>query len=152
MKKKRIGAAFPVGVFALVVAVAALVMYFVTYRIGSYTINRWALICTALGIWFVAFLCLNMVIKGDKPAWCSIFYVLAVFLLTYGLLRFLQPCLTPIGFAFGASDLNMGDTQLNKTVAYFSVATAALYIVSVFCIILAAFLPAERKVKEFQED
>lgn len=144
-KIKLPGIGFYFSAAALVFSVAGMCLFLVTYNVGGYTLSRWALTCSVLAVWLLLFITVNMFIKGDKPFWCSLLFVLAVFLLTYGLLKFIQPCLTPIGFVFGASDLNMGDTALNKVVAYYSVATAAFYVLSVLSILAAAFLPETKK-------
>lgn len=131
---------------ALVCTIASLVMFLFTYKVAVFTLNRWTLSCTVFAMWLIVFLIANSVFRGDRPFWTIFAYILVVFLMTYGMLRFLQPCITPIGFAFGASDLNMGDTALNRVVAYMSVATTVLYLVAIVCTVVAAFFKSGRLV------
>lgn len=142
-KIKKPGLGFIAVCLALVFSVVALALFVNTYKVGGYTLSRWALTCSILSIWFLLLLALNMLFFGDKPFWCGIIYALTAFMLVIGVTQFIQPCLTPIGFVFGAGDLNMGDTALNKVVANQSIVTAVFYVLAVLCTVVAAFLPAE---------
>ncbi len=143
IKKPALGFVFVC--ISLVFAVTALALFITTYNVGGYTLSRWALACTVIAIWLLLCLAVNMALFGDKPVWSGLVYAATVFLLIYGLMRFIQPCLTPIGFILGAGDLNMGDTALNKIVAERSIITAVFYVLSVIAAVAASFMSAERK-------
>lgn len=143
IKIKKPGIGFMLLGVALIFAIVAFAMYFSTYDVGGYTINRWAAMYTALSLWCLVFLEVNILFFGDKPFWTYIIYALTAFMLVYSLLLLIQPCLTPIGFVFGAGDLNMGDSALNEVVANKSIVTAVFYVLAAFYTIAAAFMPAE---------
>lgn len=144
LKIKKPGFAFAFICLAFVFSVIALALFISTYSVGGYTLSRWALTCSILSTWLLFLLAGNMLFRGDKPAWTGIIYALAVFLLIYGFMRFIQPCLTPIGFVFGAGDLNMGDTALNKVVAGYSIVTAVFYVLAALFTVIAAFMSADK--------
>ena len=143
-KIKKPGLAFVFVCMALVFSIVALALFLSTYSVGGYSLSRWALTCSVFSIWFLLLLAGNMLFRGDKPVWSGIIYAIVVFLLVYGLVTFLQPCLVPIGFAFFSSDLNMGDSALNKIVAYRSVATAAFYVLATVFTVVTAFMSADK--------
>ena len=145
LRISRLRPGFYFSAAALLFAVAGLVLYLVTYGIEPYALNRWALTCSVLAVWLLLFIAINTLLRGEKPFWTGLLFIPAAFLLVYGMLQFLQPCLSPIAFTFVSSDLNMGDTEANKVIAYYAVATAACYLLSVVCIFVAAFLPAGRR-------
>ncbi len=146
MKKIKVpGVAFFLTAVALLATVAAFILFFSTYRVGGYKIDRWTVTCSVLSLWFLACICASMFFEGDKPFVRDIFLVLTVFLLTFGVTKFIHPCLTPIGFAFAAGDLNMGDSALNRVIAIRSVITAVFYVIAIVCTILACFFSARWK-------
>ena len=144
LKIKKPGLAFVFICLALVFSVVAFALFLSTYSVGGYTLNRWAVACSVLAIWLLIMLACNMLLRGDKPVWTGIIYALAAFLLVYGMMQFIQPCLTPIGFVFGAGDLNMGDTALNKVVANYSIVTAVFYVLAAGCTVATAFMSADK--------
>ncbi len=132
---------------AFVFAIVATILFFNTYAVGGYTLSRWAVTCSIIAVWLLAFLSINTLLVGEKPFWTNILYGVVAFLLTYGLLQFLQPCLTPIGFAFGSSDLNMGDSALNKVVAVQAVITAVFYLLAIIGTIVSSFVASTKVSK-----
>lgn len=144
LKIKKPGLAFVFVCLSLVFSIVALALFLSTYSVGGYTLSRGAVTCSVLSIWLLIMLMGNVLLRGDKPVWTGIVYALAVFLLIYGLMQFIQPCLTPIGFVFGAGDLNMGDTALNKIVANRSIVTAVFYVLAAVCTVAAAFISADK--------
>lgn len=147
LKVKKPAVGFILICVSLALAIVATAMFLYTFSVGKYTLSRWALTCSVLAVWIMILLILNSLFFGDERAWTGVLYALAVFLLIYGFMQFIQPCLSPIGFAFGAGDLNMGDTALNKKVAVLAVVTAVFYVFSAISLIVAAFFPAVRRQK-----
>lgn len=149
LKKPALGFVFTVA--AAVFSVVALALFITTYNVGGYTLSRWALTCTVIALWLLICLAANAFAFGDKPVWGGVVYALCAFLLIYGFMQFIQPCLTPIGFIFGAGDLNMGDTALNKIVAERSIVTAVFYVLAVAFTVTASFCSAENKTAARRE-
>ncbi len=141
MKKIKIpGVGFIIGVVALLCAIVGFILFFSTYNVAGYKLNRWTVTCTALAIWFLLCACVSMFFEKEGSRVRDVFLILAVFCLTYGVLKFIHPCLTPIGFAFAASDLNMGDSALNRVIAVRAVITAVFYVLAIIATIVTCFL------------
>lgn len=153
LKIKIPGIGFAFAFLSFVFSIVALSMFLNTYDIGGYTLSRKALTCSILALWLEFLLLLNMLFQGEKPSWGGLVYAAIAFLLVYAFAQFIQPCLSPIGFVFGAGDLNMGDTELNKIVANKSIVTSVFYLISALLICISAFISPEwpfikKKAKE----
>ena len=70
-------------------------MFFYTYSIDPYTVNRWTVLMTSLSLWIMLFLMVNTLFMGDKPVWTAALYIAVAFMLTYALLQFCRRAFRP---------------------------------------------------------
>ena len=138
LKPKVPGFGFGAAALALVCTIVGFVMFFLTYAAGGYAISRWTIMCSVLSMWLLVLLMLNGIFAGEKPVWTAVIYAVIAFLLTYGTIRFIQPCLTQIGIYF---TVNMGDVEMNRIVTFRSITSAAFYVAAIIMTIVSAFLP-----------
>ena len=132
------GLGFGAAALAFVCVLVAFILYFPTYSAGGYAQSRWTIMCCVLSMWLLLLLIANGLFFGEKPAWASVIYAAAAFLITYGALRFIQPCLTQIGIYF---TVNMGDIEMNRAVTYYSITAEVFYVLGAVFTIVSAFLP-----------
>ncbi len=143
IKIKRPGLGFYFTAGSLIFTAAALAMFFRTYDVFGYAINRWALFMTLLSVWCLLFRTMNTLFAGEKPFWASYVHVLVSLLLVLSLLLVIKPCLSPIGIYFTVH--NMGDVETNAVGVPASIITAACYLAAVVCNLIAGFSSSERK-------
>ena len=143
LKLKKPGISFIFIVLALILTVAAFILFISTYNVFSYEINRWAVTCSILSIWGLVFLSINTLIKGEKQFWTMCIYPIIVFLLTYAVLQFIKPCLSPIGIYFTVK--NMGDTATSEIGVPRAIITTVLFLLAIISSIVAALLSKKDK-------
>lgn len=136
LKKPSLG--FILIAISFVCTVVAFILFLSTYDVFSYELNRWALTCSVLAIWGLLFLGVNTLIKGENPVWTFIIYAVIVFLLTYAVIQFIKPCLSPIGIYFTVK--NMGDTATNEIGVPRALITTGFYLVSIICCTISSFV------------
>lgn len=124
---------------SLILTLVGFIWTYKTYAIDNFTINRRVVFMTVLSIWFMVFLLAKTPFMGNKPLWSGMVYAAIAFMQVYALLLFIQPCISAIGYVFGASDLIMGDVEKNRAVANGTIVTAVLYVIAAICTIAAAF-------------
>lgn len=144
----RPNAGFLFLVIALLVTVAAFAMSFVTYDVFGTATNGWLVFLTVGAMWFLLFLLVNVFVGGSRPLWAGALYAVVCLFLTLAALLFIKPCLAPIGIYFTVH--NMGDVETNDKGVPLSIAATVLYVVALFFVIAAAFVPAAKE--EGEED
>ncbi|MBE7086977.1 MAG: hypothetical protein E7369_01595 [Clostridiales bacterium] len=140
---KRLNVGFYFTLLSLIVSVAALVLFIITYNIFGYNFNRMVFFMTFLSIWLMGFITVNTIFMGEKPFWVSYLYVLITVLLVFSFVQFLNPCLSPIGIYFTVH--NMGDVETNALGVPRSIATGVLYLIAIVCNLVASFTPSVTK-------
>lgn len=127
---------------SIVLAIAGLIMFFETYNVYKYSINRWALAYTIIAIWLMATSIVNTLIRGNKPIWFGALNVVAVILLTLAATKFFSPCVSPMAIYF---TVNMGDVQTQALGVPRSLWAMGLYLVSIIIFVVSSFFSLARK-------
>lgn len=133
---------------SLILTIIGFVWTYKTYSIDNFTINRRVVLMTVLSIWFMAFMLMKTPFMGNAPIWSGVICAATAFMQLYALLLFIQPCISAIGYVFGASDLIMGDVEKNRAVANGTIITAVLYVIAAICTVAAAFCSDKWITKE----
>ncbi len=139
IKKPSVG--FYLSLASLVFAIVACVLYFLTYDALHFT-DRWVTALTFIGLWSLVFLTVSALVTGNKPFYVDIFYVIAAFTLTVAALKFLVPCLSPIGIYY---TVTMGDMESYAVGVPRCIACCVFFVVSVVCLIVSAFFRISKK-------
>lgn len=145
IKFKRLNVGFYITLLSFISAVVSLIMFMATYSVFKYSFNRWVFFMTFLSIWAMGFMLVNTFLVGDKPFWVSYVYVLISVMLVLSLVKFINPCLSPIGIYFTVH--NMGDVETNAIGVPYSLVTAGFYLVAIISNLVASFLPSVKKDK-----
>ena len=74
---------------------------------------------------------------GDKPFWVDVLYIIAMFALVISAIKFITPCLSPIGIYFTVH--NMGDVEANAAGVPRSIAGIVIFVLAIVCLAVAAF-------------
>lgn len=129
------------GVYLLLLAVVAAAIGFASfltaYDIFGYKTERWGISMTAMGLWLSAFMVFNAFYGGNKPKWTWALYVFVTFFFTLSMIRFLTPCLSPIGIYFTVN--NMGDVKANALGVPKAIIGAVFYLVAIISVIASSF-------------
>ena len=141
LKKPSIG--WILLIIAFISSIVSLILFISTYNVFKYELNRWAFTCLILSIWGIGFLLVNGLIKGEYPFWQGVIYPLLAFLLTFSLIEFINPCLSPIGIYFTVH--NMGDTATNDIGVPRSLITCAFYGISIISVLIASFMKPKKE-------
>ena len=144
-KMKKPGIGFILLSLSLVCVIVAFVLYLKTYSIFEYDTNRWGISCTILAIWFLLFININGLFKGEKPFWTSIIYGVVISLLVVAVTQFINPCLAPMGIYF---TVIMGNVEQILAGVPRAIAGAVFYVVAIVLILVSSFLPLNRKERE----
>lgn len=130
-----------VGTYLLFVAFlllsAAFVMHFLTFSAFNYQADKWVIALSAIALWSVAFLLFERLF-GYRFFAADVFFPIAAFATVLALLKFLIPCLSPIGIYFTVH--NMGDVEANAIGVPRSIVTIVLYLVGAVLLLVSAFL------------
>lgn len=147
LKIRNAGFGFYLLIISFVFGVLGFVYYKMTYSVFRYSDDRWAVTMTILSLWFTLFMIVDTLFIGKNPLFSRAFYALAVFMLTYSLLRLLTPCLSPIGIYFTVG--NMGDVETNNKAVPLCIIASIFYLVSILTLFAGGILGTTRK--EFKE-
>lgn len=145
IKIRKPGISFIFVALTLIFTIVSFSLFISTYNVFSYEINRWAVTGFVLSIWGLVFLLVNMLFKGESPFWTMFIYPIVIFLLTYAVLQFIKPCLSPIGIYFTVK--NMGDTATNAIGVPRALATTVFTVISILlCAVAGGFSKAKKEV------
>ncbi len=144
MNKMRFRIPFVGFVFTLLAFIATLVAlgkYINLYTVAGYATNWWTVLYSVLPALFLAVILVNSLLLADDPFFMIIFYVASAFMLIYGALAMLQPCISEIAFVLGSPDLAMGDNAIRVFISDNSIDTTVWYVVAAVFTIIGAFTP-----------
>ena len=150
LKNKRISAGFYFLITASVFAILGVAFYGVAYSIFEYAYDRLALSLTIVSVWLIGFLLIDAIFTRDNPKFSMTFYALAFFMLTYSVIRFITPCLTPIGIIFTVG--NMGDYAKTAAATNYCLFATGFYIVSLHFLFVGTILGTTRNARKKAED
>lgn len=142
-KLKKPGIGFYLTVGSLLFAVLAFIMYVVTFSAFHYTTDRWVTALLIIALWCEICLVVNAVLSGDKPFCMDIFYIGGIFALTVCAIKFLIPCLSPIGIYFTVN--NMGDVEANALGVPRAIVCLIFFVISIVTLAVASFFNASAK-------
>lgn len=128
---------------ALILAIVAFALYFATYSALGYSQDYWVIAMMVIAFWGFACLLVNGLLMGNKPFFMDVFYAIAVFALVFATIKFITPCLSPIGIYFTVH--NMGDVEANAIGVPRAIAGVVFYVLSVVCVIVASFVNLFKK-------
>ena len=148
IKLKKPHAGFYLLAVSFVFAVVAFIMYFLTFNAFHYSTDRWVTGLTLIAFWSILFLLISSLISGDDPFYVDIFYVIAAFCLTIATIKFLIPCLSPIGIYFTVH--NMGDVEANAIGVPRSIVCVVFFVLSIICLLVSAFFKSTVKEADKQ--
>lgn len=141
VKRPRTG--FYLTAAALVTAVIAFITYLLTFDAFHYATDRWVTALMIIAIWTLACLIVCGLLFGDEPFYIDILRVAAVFCMTVATLKFLLPCLSPIGIYFTVH--NMGDVEANAIGVPRSIVCVVFCVISVVLMMVSAFFTAAKQ-------
>lgn len=136
IKKPSIGFWFVSAGLAL--SIVAFALYFSTYKALGYNQDYWVIAMMVIALWGFGCLIVNGLLAGNKPFFMDIFYALVAFALVFATIKFITPCLSPIGIYFTVH--NMGDVEANAIGVPRAIAGAVFYVLSVVCVVVASFV------------
>ncbi len=139
---KRPRAGFYITAAALVTAVVAFIMYFLTFDAFHYVTDRLVTALMILTIWSLVCLIVCGLLFGDEPFYIDVLRVAAVFCMTLATLKFLLPCLSPIGIYFTVH--NMGDVEANAIGVPRSIVCVVFCVITVILMTVSAFFSAAK--------
>lgn len=127
----------------LVLSIVAFVLYFMTYSALGYNQDYWVIAMMVIAYWSFACLLVNGLLAGNKPFFMDIFFAITAFALVFATIKFLTPCLSPIGIYFTVH--NMGDVEANAIGVPRAIAGVVFYVLSVVCVVVASFVNLFKK-------
>ncbi|MCH5350966.1 MAG: hypothetical protein J1F39_03245 [Clostridiales bacterium] len=148
IKIKQPRAGFILLAVTLVFAIASFIMYSATFDAFHFVGDKWVVALMVIAIWSIVALLVNSLISGDKPLFVDALYIIAMFAIVIALIKFLTPCLSPIGIYFTVH--NMGDVEANAIGVPRSIAGIVLFVLTVILLIVSAFFM--RSKKEYAEE
>lgn len=134
IKMPRTG--FCLLVASVILSIVGFTLYFGAFDALSFSNDKWVIALNVIAFWSLAFLIVNSIFAGDKPAWTGVFYIIAVVTLLVATARFLMACLSPIAIYF---TVNMGNMEAYAIGVPRCIAGVACYFVAVVCITVSAF-------------
>lgn len=137
IKIKRPSGGFFILASALVFLIAGAITYALTYSAFHYSPDRLVTALVVIAVWAIVSLLVNALLGGNKPFIMDIFFVIAVFCITVAAVKFIIPCLSPIGIYFTVH--NMGDVEANAVGVPRSIVCVVFLVLSVICVIVSAF-------------
>ena len=141
----------PLGGFILLAiglmfAIVAFALYFATYGALGYSHDYWVIAMVVIALWSFVCLLVNGLLAGNKPFFLDFFYVILAFTLTYATIRFITPCLSPIGIYFTVH--NMGDVEANALGVPRAIAAVVFFLLTIVCLRVASFIKLMQEKKE----
>ncbi len=133
---------------SLVFCIAAFIMYEMTFDAFHYENDKWIEALFVMTFWSYACIIIGTLISGNGAKATDALYIVAAFALTIATIKFLIPCLSPIGIYFTVH--NMGDVEANAIGVPRSIVTIVLFVVSILLLVVSAFFPSalgKRRVK-----
>ncbi len=149
LKIKRAGVGFYLLILSFVFGILGFIWYMSTYSVFRYSEDRLSITLTLISLWFIAFLIGDTLFTGKNPTFSKMFYGIAIFMMTYSLIRLLTPCLSPIGIYFTVG--NMGDVETNKIAVPKCILGTIFFAISIVTLLVAGILGTTRKEKKSEE-
>ncbi|MBE7087148.1 MAG: hypothetical protein E7369_02460 [Clostridiales bacterium] len=135
VKSLRVG--FYLLVLALITAIIGFGSFLITYDIFGFQAEKLGITLTVLSFWFLAFMLFNAFYKGNNPKWTWVIFAVVVLFLVVAMIKFLAPCLSPIGIYFTVN--NMGDVEANAKGVPRAIIAIVFYVIAVLCVMVSAF-------------
>ena len=143
MKIKKPSIGFWLVTASFLLSIVAFVLYFMTYSALGYNQEYWVIAMMIFAFWSFACLLVNGILVGNKPFFMDVFYALATFALVFATIKFITPCLSPIGIYFTVH--NMGDVEANAIGVPRAIAGVVLYLLAIVCVVVASFMNLSKK-------
>lgn len=137
IKIAKLRAGFYILAAALLLSIAAFVVYNLTFDAFHYVTDRWIVALMIIVIWSIVCLLISSLFMGDKPLYIDALYIIAMFALVIAFIKFLTPCLSPIGIYFTVH--NMGDVEANAIGVPRSIVGIVIYVLAIICLVVGAF-------------
>ena len=141
LNKLKIG--FYLLLVSLIFAIAAFVMNFATFNAFHYENDRYIIALMIIAFWCLLCIIVTSVINHKEGKIVDVLYLIAIFSITIALVKFLIPCLSPIGIYFTVH--NMGDVEANAIGVPRSIVTIVLFVISIATLIASSFLPVRKE-------
>ena len=143
IKIKQPRAGFILLAVTLHFVVASFIMYSATFNALRLLSDKWVIALMIIAIWSIVALLVNSLISGDRPLFADALYIIAMFALVIAFIKFLTPCLSPIGIYFTVH--NMGDVEANAIGVPRSIAGIVLFVLTFILLIVSAFFMRTKK-------
>lgn len=142
----RPGVGFYLTAASLVLAIAAFVLYGMTFSAFGYDTERWVVALMTIALWGYACILVNGLLFGNARAATDIMYVIDAFCVTLALIKFLIPCLSPIGIYFTVH--NMGDVERNAIGVPRSIVGVVFFVLTIVTLVTSAFFSISSRKHE----
>ena len=136
-------AGFILLAMALHLAVAAFIVYAMTFDAFHYVPDNWVIALMIIVIWSIAALLISSFFMGDKPLFVDALYIVIIFALVTATVKFVTPCLSPIGIYFTVH--NMGDVEANEIGVPRSIAGIVIFVLTILLVLISAFFLRTKK-------
>lgn len=131
------GVGFYIALGSLVFTIVAFILYGMTFDAFHYDPDKWVTALLVIAIWCFVCIFAGVIFSGNNANWTGIMYYVAAFALTLALIKFLTPCLSPIGIYFTVH--NMGDVEANAVGVPRSIVTIVMFVLAIVSLIVSAF-------------
>ena len=130
---------------SLICTIVGFILFVSTYNVFKYELNRWCITCLVFSIWFLLFMIINKLIKGENLYLQNMMYPVVVFLIVFATIEFINPCLSPIGIYFTVH--NMGDTATNDIGVPRAIITTCFLLVGALTCLISSFMNSIKENK-----
>lgn len=141
---KQLKRGFYLLLVSLIFAIAAFIMNFSTFDAFHYENDRYIIALMIISFWCLLCIIITSVINHKEGKIIDVLYLIAIFAITIALVKFLIPCLSPIGIYFTVH--NMGDVEANAIGVPRSIITISLFVISIATLISSSFFPVREEV------
>ncbi len=143
IKIKAPRAGFYILAAALVLSIVAFIMYSATFDAFHFVSEKWVIALMIIAIWSITCLLINSLLMGNRPMFVDVLYIIAVFALVIAAIKFITPCLSPIGIYFTVH--NMGDVEANAIGVPRSIAGIIIFVLAIVCVVVGAFFGTSKR-------
>ena len=150
LKIKKAGVGFYFLVVSFIFGLLGFIYYLITFSIFRYSDDRLSIAMTVISLWLIGFLIVDTLFSGENPKFSWVFYALAIFMLTYSLLRLLTPCISPIAIHMTVG--NMGDVKTNKVAVPKALLATVFYVISIVTLLVGGIFGTTRKERKPKDE
>lgn len=144
---KNLGSGFYLLVITLLFTIAAFIMHLSTFEAFHYELDRYVISLLIIVFWCLICVIISSLFNHKESKILDILYLLAIFALTIGFIKFIIPCISPIGIYFTVN--NMGDVEANAIGVPRCLITSGLFLISIITLIISSFLK-KRKEEDYE--